>query len=105
GQKYTPNASPENNDFYEYNPASDTWSKIADFPGVGRENGVSFEINGIGYMGLGTDYTYSVQYKDFWRYDPVGKTWARMADYPGSATIANTYFSCNGKGYVGLGNN
>ncbi|HTD97680.1 MAG TPA: hypothetical protein VK668_00260 [Mucilaginibacter sp.] len=94
---------PQNNDFYEYDPATNKWTQKADFAGIERENVIAFEINGIGYMGLGTDNDYDKNYKDFWKYDVDADKWTRVADYPGSGSFGVAAFSINGKGYAGLG--
>lgn len=45
------------NDFWEYDPAGNTWTKKADIPGtkMGRAYPVGFSMNGKGYIGLGYD--------------------------------------------------
>ncbi|MBK7035807.1 MAG: hypothetical protein IPH42_05565 [Bacteroidetes bacterium] len=43
------------NDFYEYDPQTNIWKQIADFPGSPRFNAVGLEILGRGFVGLGTD--------------------------------------------------
>jgi len=102
-QVFDPGSFPQNKDFWEYDPSADKWTRKADFGGVARENCVAFEINGTGYLGLGTNNNYDVSYKDFWKYDATADKWTRVADYPGSGSFGVAAFSCNGKGYVGLG--
>lgn len=102
-QYYEPDALPQNKDFWEYNPATDVWVQKADFPGVVRENVIAFEINGTGYLGLGTNNNYDANYKDFWKYDAGADKWTRMADYPGNGSFGVAAFSIGGKGYAGLG--
>ncbi|RYU91483.1 galactose oxidase [Mucilaginibacter terrigena] len=94
---------PQNNDFWEYNPANDKWTRKADFAGGERENVIAFEINGKGYMGLGTDNDYSADFKDMWRYDAAADKWTRVADYPGTGSFGVAAFAVNGKGYAGIG--
>lgn len=45
------------NDWWEYDPAGNTWTQKADMPGLkmGRAYGVGFAINNKGYVGLGYD--------------------------------------------------
>ncbi|MET3980642.1 N-acetylneuraminic acid mutarotase [Mucilaginibacter sp. UYP25] len=95
--------TPQNNDFWEYDPTVDKWTRKADFAGGRRENVIAFEINGSGYMGLGTNNAYDINYKDFWKYDAAADKWTRVADYPGSGAFGVAAFSANGKGYAGLG--
>ena len=40
-------------DFYEYNPATDTWLQKASLPGSERRSCVAFTIGGYGYVGTG----------------------------------------------------
>lgn len=41
-------------DFYSYSPETDSWSAIAELPGLPRGGATSFSIGGKGYIGLGT---------------------------------------------------
>ncbi|TWR31674.1 hypothetical protein FPZ43_04165 [Mucilaginibacter pallidiroseus] len=97
------NSIPQNKDFWEYDPATDTWTQKADFPGEARENVIGFEVNGAGYMGLGTDNSYTKNFKDFYRYDAGADKWTAVAPYPGKGSFALSAFAINGQGYAGLG--
>ena len=55
------------NDFWEYNPVSNTWSQKADFPGEGRQAAVGFSIGNKGYIGTGSGSPYL---QDFWEFTP-----------------------------------
>ena len=55
------------NDFWQYDPGTNTWAQKADFGGSARYGAVAFSINDIGYVGTGYDGNYL---KDFWAYDP-----------------------------------
>jgi N-acetylneuraminic acid mutarotase len=104
GQRvYIPDGPAQNKDFWEYDPATDKWTQKADFAGIERENVIAFEINGVGYLGLGTNNNYDASYKDFWKYDVAADKWTRMADYPGNGSFGVAAFSIGGKGYAGLG--
>lgn len=80
-------------DFWEYSPATNTWTQKADFGGSGREGAVGFSIGNKGYIGSG----------DFWEYDPAANTWTRKADFGGVGRRYAIAFAIGGKGYVGLG--
>src|SRR5262245_152482 len=58
------------NDFWEYDPSTDTWTQKANFGGIPRYDATGFSIGDKGYLGTGstngTDYL-----KDFWEYDPA----------------------------------
>jgi N-acetylneuraminic acid mutarotase len=58
-------------DFWSYNSIDDSWTMLQSFPGTPREKPVSFQINGIGYYGLGTDST-------FFKYDPTIDQWTQI---------------------------
>ncbi|MCO5935410.1 hypothetical protein NAF17_07645 [Mucilaginibacter sp. RB4R14] len=94
---------PQNNDFWEYDPATDKWTRKADFAGGERENVIAFEINGTGYMGLGTDNAYNTNFKDFWKYNASTDKWTRVTDYPGTGSFGVAAFAIGGKGYAGTG--
>jgi|ERR1035437_1627884 N-acetylneuraminic acid mutarotase len=87
------------NEFWEYNPISNTWSSIAPFPGTSRYCGTSFSIGMNGYFGCGWHGSF---YNDFWEYNSINNTWLSIANYPGNPSIP-TSFSDGRFGYVGAG--
>lgn len=72
------------NDFWEYDPAQNTWTQKAEFPNGGRLNAKGFALNGKGYVGFGyfimasgpniggNDYQ-----NDLYAFDPVQNTWIK----------------------------
>jgi len=94
-------------DFWEYDPATDTWTKKADFPGTERDFAVGFSIGNKGYVGLGYSYSNSqhseTYFKDFWEYDPATDTWTQKTDFPGHERRDAVGFSIGIKGYAGFG--
>lgn len=89
------------NDFWKYDPTTDSWTKIASFPGVGRTGAVSFVIDGKAYVGTG--YSGKIKLKDFYMYDPTSDTWTSVADFGGSARYGAVAFGIGAYGYVGTG--
>jgi N-acetylneuraminic acid mutarotase len=89
------------NDFYEYDPSSNTWTAKSNFPGVARYDAVGFAIGNKGYIGLG--YDASTNYSDFYEYDPSTNIWTKKADFPGGVRRNAVGFSIGTKGYVGTG--
>lgn len=93
-------------DFWKYDPSSDTWSQIASLPGAARRDAVAFSLNGHGYVGTGMTDDVSAMgiiLADFWRYDPTLNVWDSIAPYPGNnggGVYFSTGFSVAGKGYV-----
>jgi N-acetylneuraminic acid mutarotase len=87
----------------EYDPATDTWTEKAHFPGAARYNAVAFSTGNKGYVGLGTDSRINAL-SDFWEYDPASDAWTRKADFGGGPRYGAVGFSIGNKGYVGTGN-
>jgi hypothetical protein len=85
------------NDFWQYDPVSDTWIQKADFAGGARELAVGFSINNKGYIGTGLGAS------DFWEYDPTLNIWTRKADFGGGGRNMSAGFTVGGKGYLGTG--
>src|SRR5574343_1480 len=92
----------EYEDFWKYDPASNSWSQIANFPDGKCFHATAFVINNKAYVGTGRkeDGSYS---KHFYEYDPLTNTWTPKADLPGAARRGAVSFSIGGKGYCGTG--
>lgn len=78
---YLPN---NNNDFWEFNTATSTWLRKANFIGAKRGGATHFSINGEIYIGLGVDFEPYVplSYEDFYKYNPNDNAWVQIADVP-----------------------
>ena len=90
------------NDFYEYDPQQDLWTKKADFPDDGRYLPTAFTINGKGYVCLGFDNSLVCR-NDLWEYDPDSNKWTRKADFPGMGRYGACAFVIGDRAYVGTG--
>ncbi|WP_017733703.1 Kelch repeat-containing protein [Nafulsella turpanensis] len=86
-------------DFWRYEPGSDSWEQLPDFPGEGRGYGVTFQIGAKAYVGLGRNNT-TGKLKDFWEYDFATETWTQLEDFPGAGREGAGFFVIDGKGYV-----
>ena len=80
-------------DWWQYDPAADSWSQKADFP-VAVHGAVGFSIDKKGYVGGG-----SVLNGEFYVYDPLLNTWSPIASCPLSPGDTQG-FSIQNKGYV-----
>ncbi len=89
-------------DFWQYDPASDTWTQIADFGGGKRYHSTAFTIGDFGYVGLGED-DQDFYHDDFYRYSPEFNIWQPIADFPGNPRRGASAFVLNNRGYVGTG--
>lgn len=93
------------NDFHAYNPATNTWSAIASFPGVARYTAMTFVIGTKAYFGMGWDWVVSPYRKDLWEYDQPTNLWTQKADLPGAPRQNPVGFAIGNKGYMGTGYN
>jgi len=57
-----------NSDIIEYDATRDSWYERGNIPSSGRENAISFTINGKGYIGFGEND--STVLNDFWSFEP-----------------------------------
>jgi hypothetical protein len=92
----------DQNDLFEYDPATGTWTQMPDFPGNARCMSVAVTVGDVAYIGLGEGG--GSHYKDFYKFDPDGNSWSQIADYPGIGVHQAVGFAIDGKMYVGLGN-
>ncbi|MFN0201570.1 MAG: T9SS type A sorting domain-containing protein [Bacteroidia bacterium] len=93
------------NDFWEFNPTSNSWTQKADLPAQGRSEAVGFSIGGKGYIGTGYYYIQPIAegLNDFWEYDPTTNQWTQKANFPAGKRYAAVGFAANNKGIVGTG--
>lgn len=96
--------------FWKYNPSTNTWTRIADFPGQWQKEPTAFEINGKGYVFLGcippaTDPfgSHSTTFtREFWEYDPQADLWRKINLPAGKGPLTGEKYSVgtgNGKAY------
>jgi len=69
------------NTYYEYNPNTDSWTRIKDCP-VKRYAGAGFAIDTLGYIACGRDIG-GPRMDDCYAYDPRTNEWSRKADLEG----------------------
>lgn len=95
------NASGSLKDFWEYNPANNTWTKVTvDFPGTPRNTAISFIIGNKAYVGYGLNSEH-----DFWEFDPTQPNpWRELNSEP-PGRYAGFGFSIGDKGYLMGGGN
>ena len=66
------------NDFYEYNPTTNVWTKKADFPGGTRSYATGFCIGSKGYLGSG--HAGADTKSDFYEFNPTTNVWTKRKD-------------------------
>jgi N-acetylneuraminic acid mutarotase len=94
------------NDWWEYNPAANTWTQKATYPGSASYNGIyfgcGFVVNGMGYI-VGGKQSNSQYVAGLWQYNPATNSWLQRATFPGGTRYSMSAFTINGKAYAGLG--
>lgn len=77
------------NDFYKFDPATDEWTQLNDFPGEARVAGTQFDYNGKGYVlsGDGDNHSFMAE-GEFWEYEPQSDQWTQLTSHPGSSRWA-----------------
>ena len=95
--------STSNTDFWEWDQATDSWTRKADFAGTARQSAVGFSIGNKGYIGTGLNYSISGYKKDFWEWDQATNVWTQKVNFAGSARAGAVGFSIGNKGYIGCG--
>lgn len=90
-------------DFWQYDPATDTWQQVSDFGGTARYNAVGFAIGSRAFVGTG--YDGDKYNSDFWEYDTDANTWKEIQSYPGEKIERGLAFTIGENGYVCTGRN
>lgn len=94
------------NDLWEYDPSTETWTQLADFPGQGRWRPFAFVIDGQAYIGGGNrESTNSSDFSDCYRFNPADGTWTPVADFPEGYGMGAYAVVIDDKAYVGEGGN
>jgi N-acetylneuraminic acid mutarotase len=88
-------------DLWQYDPATDHWTRKADLPGPERDGAVSFVVNGKAYVGGGAGGTNL--YSDFYEYDPVVDVWVQKGDLPTGGLIFPVAFTIGKYAYLTTG--
>lgn len=105
GAGHSPNkdgVGPFLKDWWEYDPSADHWTRKGDIPFAdGIWAGVSFAINGNGYIGIGRSG--NIFTNEFWQYDATTDHWTRKTDFPGSFKKGAIGLGAGNKVYMGLG--
>jgi N-acetylneuraminic acid mutarotase len=93
------------NDFWEYDPITDTWAQVQDASGIPRAFAVGFAIGNKGYMGtgaIGAPGSFTAV-NDFYVYDPVTNDWDLRQSIGLFGRRNASAFVIGNKGYVTLG--
>ena len=106
GNNVDPNNLNVYNDFWQYDPLVNEWTRIADFPGTARTEAVSFVVGNIAYVGLGFNAVAAPPiYKDIYRYNPSSNQWTQIADFPETDALVGIYFTNSTSAFIGVPQN
>ena len=97
------------NDFYKYDPATNTWTQISNVGPTGRLGAVGFAVNGKGYIALGStsggvSSNIGASTKTIFELDPATDKWTQRP-YPSNyqGFVSASVFVLNGKAYIAGG--
>jgi N-acetylneuraminic acid mutarotase len=85
----------------EYNPISNEWTQLADYPGPERHYGIGDALGDKVYIGFGADD--NGRLNDLWEYDIVLDSWKKLADCDCETRTHPAFVVTEDKIYVGLG--
>lgn len=103
GADMSPGSNGDLNDVWEYDPVSDRWTQLGDFPGGKRQGAIAFTVDGKGYIGLGARPGQADSYSDLWEYHPKSDKWTRKADFPLFGRVHASVFVVNSDAFVLFG--
>jgi N-acetylneuraminic acid mutarotase len=88
-------------DFWTYNPATNSWTQKADFPGSYTDACISFTYKNMIYVGTGFDGTRFTS--ELWKYNPAENTWSQLTNFPGIARVGAVCCTNGEHVYFGTG--
>jgi N-acetylneuraminic acid mutarotase len=95
--------SPSSNykDWWEYLPASSSWTQKTSLSGATRYGAKAFTIGNNSYICLGNNGSSFLN--DLWQYNTSTNTWVQKANFPGTARYGVLCQATDTKAYIGLG--
>jgi len=85
-------------DWWEFNPATNSWTQKSDFPAL-TYGASTFSVGNYGYIGGGTGLG-----SEFYKYSPVTNTWTQIANCLSEIPSDDAAFGIGDKGYIKSGN-
>jgi gliding motility-associated-like protein len=89
-------------DFWEYNPANNTWTQKANYPGGGSYANCAFSANGKGYVCFGGNSS-GTAFADLYEYNPSTDKWTKKSNFPGTARYGASCFVINDTAFIMCG--
>ncbi len=88
------------NDWYEYDPVTNSWTAKTSLPSVGRDHATGVAVDTLGYVIAGEVAGGATA--QVWQYNPYVDSWVAKSSVP-VARENGTGFALNGKIYYGTG--
>lgn len=85
-------------DWWQYDPASDSWMEKNNFAGESRDGAGGFSIDGKGYVLLGWSNN-NTSFNTVWKYDPTADSWTKKQNCPASVSWAPATATIGGIDY------
>ncbi len=92
------------NDWWKYNPVTDSWTSLASLPGPARDYPAIMYLDGTIYLGTGLSAGNNYL-NDFFKYNPATNQWTAMPAFPGSSRFVTSFFTINNSAYWCAGTN
>lgn len=95
----------ELNDFWEFDPETNTWTQLANFPGSARFGAIGFslEVSGVEYGYIGTGEDSEGEQKTFYRYNAADDSWEQVVGFGGDKRSEASVFVINNVAYIAGG--
>ena len=91
-------------DWWEYDPSTNSWSQKADYLGGLCYHATGFAMNEIAYVGTGRiSPSGSTLVQNFYKYDAVTNTWTEITSFPGVGRRGAVSFVIGEYAYTGSG--
>lgn len=92
------------NDWWEYDPSTNSWSQKADYLGGNCYHATGFTMNNLAYVGTGrTSETGSTLVQNFYKYDAAANSWVEITSFPGIGRRGAVSFVIGEYAYIGSG--
>jgi len=89
------------NDFWMFDPVTNSWTRKKDYPSKSTDACVSFVYKNNIYVGSGYDGHDAKA--DFWKYDPESDSWTQLADFKGESRFGSVVCTNGKKVFFGGG--
>ena len=89
-------------DFWSYDPSTDIWTAISDFPGSARANASASANSTGGYLAFGEMDSNDLT-SEFWHYNPSNNNWDSLPHFPGTGRMRANLLTIDNKIYAGFG--